>query len=133
MASLTKSPMKTKSDMKIQPLADRVVVRPLTDTKQMRGGLYIPDTAKEKPQQGEIIAVGLEAAGAPGQARRRRGRDQRGCRDRDRIGRRRRPGSRTHCTPRGRAGWTACTKQETLRPTRTGQLKSSTPPRCGTE
>src|SRR5262245_45231971 len=48
----------TKSKVKIQPLSDRVVVRPLEDTEQMRGGLYIPDTAKEKPQQGEIIAVG---------------------------------------------------------------------------
>ena len=42
----------------IKPLADRVVVMPLEDEEQMRGGLYIPDTAKEKPQQGEIIAVG---------------------------------------------------------------------------
>ncbi len=43
---------------KIQPLADRVVVQALEETEQMRGGLYIPDTAKEKPQQGTIIAVG---------------------------------------------------------------------------
>ena len=43
---------------KIQPLADRVVIRPLEDAEEMRGGLYIPDTAKEKPQQGEVIAVG---------------------------------------------------------------------------
>jgi chaperonin GroES len=43
---------------KIQPLADRVVVKPLEDTEQMRGGLYIPDTAKEKPMQGKIVAVG---------------------------------------------------------------------------
>jgi chaperonin GroES len=43
---------------KIQPLADRVVVKPLEESEQMRGGLYIPDTAKEKPQQGEIVAVG---------------------------------------------------------------------------
>ena len=43
---------------KIQPLADRVVVQALEDTEQMRGGLYIPDTAKEKPMQGTIIAVG---------------------------------------------------------------------------
>ena len=48
----------TKSKMKIQPLGDRVVIRPLEEAEQMRGGLYIPDTAKEKPQQGEIIAVG---------------------------------------------------------------------------
>jgi chaperonin GroES len=39
-------------------LGDRVAVRPLEETEQMRGGLYIPDTAKEKPQQGEVIAVG---------------------------------------------------------------------------
>lgn len=44
--------------VKISPLADRVVVRPLEEAEQMRGGLYIPDTAKEKPQQGEIVAVG---------------------------------------------------------------------------
>jgi chaperonin GroES len=43
---------------KIQPLADRVVVQPMEDTEQMRGGLYIPDTAKEKPMQGSIVAVG---------------------------------------------------------------------------
>jgi chaperonin GroES len=52
--------MATKSavQMKISPLADRVVVKALEDTETMRGGLYIPDTAKEKPQQGEIVAVG---------------------------------------------------------------------------
>ena len=49
---------KTKATAKIEPLSDRVVVRPLEDDEQMRGGLYIPDTAKEKPQQGEIMAVG---------------------------------------------------------------------------
>ena len=43
---------------KVAPLADRVVVRPLEETEQMRGGLYIPDTAKEKPQQGEVVANG---------------------------------------------------------------------------
>ena len=50
--------MATASAVKIKPLADRVVVKPLEDTEEMRGGLYIPDTAKEKPQQGEVIAVG---------------------------------------------------------------------------
>ena len=49
---------KAGSSTKVQPLADRVVVRALEEAEQMRGGLYIPDTAKEKPQQGEIIAVG---------------------------------------------------------------------------
>ena len=43
---------------KIAPLADRVVVKALEDAETMRGGLYIPDTAKEKPQQGEIVAAG---------------------------------------------------------------------------
>ena len=42
----------------MNPLADRVVVRAMEETEQMRGGLYIPDTAKEKPQQGEVVAVG---------------------------------------------------------------------------
>jgi chaperonin GroES len=50
--------MATATDIKVKPLADRVVVKPLEETEQMRGGLYIPDTAKEKPQQGEVIAVG---------------------------------------------------------------------------
>jgi len=49
---------KTKATTKIEPLSDRVVVRPLEEDEQMHGGLYIPDTAKEKPQQGEIAAVG---------------------------------------------------------------------------
>ncbi len=43
---------------KIKPLQDRVIVKRLEDSEQMRGGLYIPDTAKEKPQEGEVIAVG---------------------------------------------------------------------------
>ena len=50
--------MATKTSIKVNPLADRVVIKALEETEQMRGGLYIPDTAKEKPQQGEIIAVG---------------------------------------------------------------------------
>jgi chaperonin GroES len=50
--------MATATDLKVKPLADRVVVKALEESEQMRGGLYIPDTAKEKPQQGEIVAVG---------------------------------------------------------------------------
>jgi chaperonin GroES len=50
--------MATAASTKISPLADRIVVKPLEDTETMRGGLYIPDTAKEKPQQGEVVAVG---------------------------------------------------------------------------
>ncbi|MFI5256958.1 MAG: co-chaperone GroES [Gemmatimonadales bacterium] len=49
---------KSAAGVKITPLSDRVVVKASEDTEQMRGGLYIPDTAKEKPQQGEIIAAG---------------------------------------------------------------------------
>lgn len=44
--------------MKIKPLADRVVVRPLEAEEKTKGGLYVPDSAKERPQQGEIVAVG---------------------------------------------------------------------------
>ena len=54
MATATKA----KPGLKIQPLEDRVVIAPAEETESMRGGLYIPDTAKEKPQQGEIVAVG---------------------------------------------------------------------------
>jgi chaperonin GroES len=52
--------MATKSETaaKVTPLADRVVIKALEESETMRGGLYIPDTAKEKPQQGEVIAVG---------------------------------------------------------------------------
>jgi len=42
----------------IIPLADRVVITPIDEVETMRGGLHIPDIAKEKPQQGEVIAVG---------------------------------------------------------------------------
>ena len=50
--------MATQSAAKVAPLADRVVIKPLEEAEQMRGGLYIPDTAKEKPQQGAVVAVG---------------------------------------------------------------------------
>ena len=50
--------MATKTATKVTPLSDRVVVRAMEETEQMRGGLFIPDTAKEKPQQGEIVATG---------------------------------------------------------------------------
>ncbi len=50
--------MATMTSTKITPLSDRVVIRAMEETEQMRGGLFIPDTAKEKPQQGEIISVG---------------------------------------------------------------------------
>jgi chaperonin GroES len=43
---------------KITPLHDRVIVRRVEEEEQVRGGIIIPDTAKEKPQEGEVIAVG---------------------------------------------------------------------------
>ncbi|HZL84859.1 MAG TPA: co-chaperone GroES [Candidatus Krumholzibacteria bacterium] len=44
--------------MSIRPLSDRVLVRALEEQEVKRGGIIIPDTAKEKPQEGEVIAVG---------------------------------------------------------------------------
>ena len=44
--------------MDIRPLHDRIVVKRIEETETMRGGLYIPDSAKEKPQEGEVVAVG---------------------------------------------------------------------------
>src|SRR6266481_1434057 len=44
--------------MKIRPLYDRIVVKRVEEKEQMQGGLYIPDSAKEKPQEGEVVAVG---------------------------------------------------------------------------
>jgi chaperonin GroES len=44
--------------MKLQPLEDRIVVRPAESEERTASGLVIPDTAKEKPQQGEVLAVG---------------------------------------------------------------------------
>jgi chaperonin GroES len=44
--------------MDIRPLHDRVVVKRLEENEDMIGGLYIPDSAKEKPQKGEVVAVG---------------------------------------------------------------------------
>jgi len=49
---------KSKPKLSIKPLEDRVVIMPSDEAENMRGGLYIPDTAKEKPTQGEVIAVG---------------------------------------------------------------------------
>ena len=43
---------------KIEPLGDRVVVLPSTGEETTRGGIFLPDTAKEKPQEGSVIAVG---------------------------------------------------------------------------
>jgi chaperonin GroES len=44
--------------MNIRPLYDRIVVKRIEEQELMQGGLYIPDSAKEKPQEGEVVAVG---------------------------------------------------------------------------
>lgn len=44
--------------MDIQPLADRIVVKPLEAEEITKGGIVLPDTAKEKPQEGKVVAVG---------------------------------------------------------------------------
>jgi chaperonin GroES len=44
--------------MKIRPLYDRIVVKRIEEQEQKVGGLFIPDSAKEKPQEGEVVAVG---------------------------------------------------------------------------
>ena len=44
--------------MNLQPLGDRVIVKPLKAEEKTKGGIVLPDTAKEKPQEGEIVAVG---------------------------------------------------------------------------
>lgn len=44
--------------MDIQPLGDRVIVKPLEAVETTKGGIVLPDTAKEKPQEGKIVAVG---------------------------------------------------------------------------
>ena len=44
--------------LKLQPLADRLVVKPTQKEEMTKGGIYLPDTAKEKPQEGEVVAIG---------------------------------------------------------------------------
>jgi chaperonin GroES len=49
---------KQGSGTKLEPLADRLVIKPVQEEQVLASGIVIPDTAKEKPQQGEILAVG---------------------------------------------------------------------------
>ena len=51
-------PAAPPAEPKVRPLGDRVVLRVLEEKEQRRGGIIIPDTAKEKPQEGEIISAG---------------------------------------------------------------------------
>ena len=52
--------------MKIKPLHDRILVRRLEEKEVKKGGIIIPDTAKEKPQEGEVVAVGPGKVGDDG-------------------------------------------------------------------
>jgi chaperonin GroES len=58
MATLTKERKPTKTQLKLQPLGDRVVVRRESSEERTAGGIVLPDTAKEKPSRGVIEAVG---------------------------------------------------------------------------
>ena len=48
-----------RREIMIKPLGDRIVIKVIEDTEQTSGGIFIPDSAKEKPQKGEVVAVGL--------------------------------------------------------------------------
>ena len=50
----------------LRPLADRVIVRPIVKEEVTKGGIVLPDTAKEKPQEGEVVAVGPGKLGDDG-------------------------------------------------------------------
>jgi chaperonin GroES len=52
--------------MKVKPLADRILVKRVEEQEVVRGGIIIPDTAKEKPQEGKVIAVGPGRLGEDG-------------------------------------------------------------------
>jgi hypothetical protein len=58
--------------MKFRPLHDRVVVKRIEEEEKTKGGIIIPDTAKEKPQQGEVVAVGPAPATKPASSSPRR-------------------------------------------------------------
>lgn len=51
-------PEATLTNVKIQPLGDRVLIKPIEAKEVKKGGIIIPDTAKEKPQEGKVVAVG---------------------------------------------------------------------------
>ena len=56
----------TATAVRLRPLGDRVIVKPIEKKDEVRSGLIIPDTAKEKPQEGEIIAAGKGKIGEDG-------------------------------------------------------------------
>lgn len=58
MVSLQPQPKGGNVSVKLRPLGDRVVVKVIEEEERTKGGIILPDTAKEKPQQGEVLAVG---------------------------------------------------------------------------
>jgi chaperonin GroES len=55
-----------EDEMKIHPLGDRILIRRIEESEQVSGGIIIPDTAKEKPQEAEVVAVGPGRRGDEG-------------------------------------------------------------------
>lgn len=55
--------------MKLQPLADRIIVQSLEAEEKTKGGIVLPDTAKEKPQEGKVVAAGKGRVGDDGKVR----------------------------------------------------------------
>jgi chaperonin GroES len=56
-------------EMKVRPLYDRILVRRVAEEEKTKGGIIIPDTAKEKPSEGEVVAVGSGKVNEKGQVR----------------------------------------------------------------
>jgi chaperonin GroES len=56
-------------EMKVRPLYDRILVRRVAEEEKTKGGIIIPDTAKEKPSEGEVVAVGSGKVNEKGQLR----------------------------------------------------------------
>ena len=58
MATATATATATSSSLKLRPVGDRVIVQRLGSVEKTKAGLYLPDTAQERPQEGKVIAVG---------------------------------------------------------------------------
>ena len=58
MATATKSQSSQSSNLKLKPIGDRVIVQRIGSVEKTQSGLYLPDSAQEKPQEGKVIAVG---------------------------------------------------------------------------
>ena len=76
----------TATSVRLRPLGDRVLVKALEKKDELRSGLIIPDTAKEKPAEGEVVAVGPGARDEAGRGRRRAGGDAQACGDTQAFG-----------------------------------------------